>query len=994
MNTTIDPLNPSLQPGAELHGFRIERIEPLAEIQAVFYALTHIKTGARYVHISRDEKENTFSVAFKTVPTDSTGVAHILEHTVLCGSKKFPVRDPFFSMLKRSLSTFMNAFTASDWTMYPFSTENRKDFYNLMDVYLDATFYPNLDVLSFKQEGHRWELEPDPQDAATKALVYKGVVYNEMKGAMSAPDQILARSLQSALYPDTTYSCNSGGEPADIPNLTHEQLVAFHKRHYHPSNAFFYTYGDIPLADHLAVIEDKILQHFDRIDPQTDVPNQTRWTSPRTQTESYPLAKNEAPDKKHQVSLAWLTADIKDTREVLVLVLLEQVLLGNAASPLRKALIDSSLGTSLSDTVGYGPDNRDTFFVAGLKDVKAADADRIEAIIMGVLNELAQNGIDKELIESAIHQIEFHRKEVTNTPYPYGIKLLLAFSGSWFHGGDPLRTLQLDEDLEFIRNACAKGPFFEEKIKTYLIDNPHRVRFLLQPDHQMAAKEAKRVAAELAQTHQKLSEDQIAAIEEQAALLAKLQDSQEDVSSLPTLQLADIPPQIKTTRPDNVDADHALNTYNKATSGIFYYSSAAGAGGIDNELVPLVPFFCHAFSRVGTARRDYVAMAQQIDRYTGGIGLAAQARTQFVDGGTCLPFITFGGKCLVRNLDAMFGIFKEMIFQIDFTDLERLKSLLLEFRAGIESMVVHNGHRLAMSLAARRFTPAAALGEIWGGVTQLQTIKQVTEDLSEAKLKVLADQLHTINSQIFAGGNLKMALIGEPQALDTAARHSRAMQQQLGPNGTHGFKALPTDLGGDLPWEGWSTATAVSFVANAFETVRMQHADAAALAVAAKMLRSMYLHREIREKGGAYGGFAIYNPEDGLFLYGSYRDPHIVATMDTYSAAADFIRSGNYTDEDIKEAVLQVCSDIDKPDPPGPEARKSFYRDLLGLTDEIRKTFKSNLLAMTRAKVMDTARAYFDKGNPRQATAVISNEEKIAAANAKLGDRALTPHTI
>lgn len=268
----------------EVHeGFRVKRVVEIPSLNSVFYELLHEDTGARYVHLQNDDPENTFSVVLKTVPQDSTGVAHILEHTVLCGSGRFPVRDPFFSMIKRSLSTFMNAFTASDWTMYPFSTQNEKDFYNLMDVYLDAVFFPNLFELSFKQEGHRIETAGEGEEGAPPPLVYKGVVYNEMKGAMSSPDQVLVRSLMNALYPGTTYRNNSGGDPSEIPSLTHRQLVSFHQRHYHPSNAFFYTYGNLPLKKHLAFLNERLFGggRFTRIDPRTDVPNQPRWNAPK-----------------------------------------------------------------------------------------------------------------------------------------------------------------------------------------------------------------------------------------------------------------------------------------------------------------------------------------------------------------------------------------------------------------------------------------------------------------------------------------------------------------------------------------------------------------------------------------------------------------------------------------------------------------------------------------------------------------------------------------
>ncbi len=490
MNTVSDPNNPDLKAGGRISDYQIVRVESLPGISSIFYELTHSGTGAKHIHISNSDAENTFGVAFKTVPQDSTGVAHILEHTVLCGSREYPVRDPFFSMLKRSLSTFMNAFTASDWTMYPFSTQNQKDFYNLMGVYLDAAFFPRLDGLSFKQEGHRLEtiMPSDSNDPAAQQLVYKGVVYNEMKGAMSSPDQVMVRSILKTLYPSTTYRFNSGGEPAEIPTLTHDQLKEFHRRHYHPGNAFFYTYGNLPLRNHLSFIETKVLNSFEPIDHDTDVKSQPRWKQPRTESYPYPFDKNQDPTKKCQVCVAWLTADIRDTFELLVLALLEQILLGNAASPLRQALIDSGLGSALCDGTGFDADNRDTLFVSGLKDVAASDATQIEEIILGVLRGLAENGIDQTLIESAIHQIEFHRKERTNTPYPYGIKLLLTFSGSWFHGGDPVKILNFDADLARLRKELAGGSFFENRIKQYFLDNPHRATVTLIPDPEMSSK--------------------------------------------------------------------------------------------------------------------------------------------------------------------------------------------------------------------------------------------------------------------------------------------------------------------------------------------------------------------------------------------------------------------------------------------------------------------------------------------------------------------------
>jgi Zn-dependent M16 (insulinase) family peptidase len=996
MSNFVDPNNSDLHPGDNVSNYLVKRIVELEEIRSFFYELEHLTTGARHIHISNNDKENTFGVAFKTVPSDSTGVAHILEHTVLCGSKRFPVRDPFFSMLKRSLSTFMNAFTASDWTMYPFSTQNRKDFYNLMDVYLDAAFFPNLNELSFKQEGHRLDIEGDVQtgDSDRFRLAYKGVVYNEMKGAMSSADQVMVRTIQKALYPSTTYHYNSGGDPAEIPSLTYKQLKQFHQRHYHPSNSFFYTYGNLPLKDNLAFINKTVLKKFKRMSPDTDVSAQPRWRKPRVATFPYPFQANEDPLKKCQICLAWLVADIKNAFDVLTLSLLEHILLGNSASPLRKALIDSGLGSAMCDGSGFDADNRDTLFVCGLKDVEKNAAGKIEATVLDVLKDLVNNGIDKQLIDAAIHQIEFHRKEITNTPYPYGIKLLITFAGCWLHDGDPVKILKFDDDLKRLRHELDQGPFFENQIEKYFLTNPHRVRLTLVPDQQMDHKEAVRVQAELEKIKKSLSQTRIAKIRKDAEDLQLQQETEDDVSSLPTLEREDIPPSVPMVKESDYDAKSSVTLYSQATSGIFYFAASAGTGALPKELIPLAPFFCYALTRIGTSLHDYTEMVRRIAAHTGGMGLSTHSRTRYDQNGTCLPFISFSAKCLVRNQEKMFEIIQELIAHFDFSDHARLKNLLVEYRAGLQSMIVHNGHRLAISVASRNFSLARALSETWSGIHQVKTIKQITDDLTDEKLSVLSRDLAAVGTHLFARNNLQMALIGEEAALPAASASAADIYQQLAEAQVDGFGPPNIVVGDEIIREGWGTATAVSFVALSFETTRMTHADAPALAVISKILRSMYLHREIREKGGAYGGFAIYSPEDGLFCFGSYRDPHIIATLKVYEAAVDFIRAGSYSDEDVKEAILQVCSEIDKPDPPGPAARKAFYRKIVSLSDEIRSQFKTGLLSLTRRDVKQAAEKYFNTRPEQRAVAVVSNEEKLNEANQQLADQPLKLYQI
>jgi len=974
-------------PGQTINGYRVKQVSHLPSIDAHLIELTHIATGATHIHIANEDKENTFGVFFRTVPQDSTGVAHILEHTVLCGSKKYGVRDPFFSMIKRTLSTFMNAFTASDWTMYPFSTQNKKDYYNLMDVYLDAAFFPNIDELSFKQEGHRMELETS--DEGTEELVYKGVVYNEMKGAMSSPNQVLSRSLLQGLYPDTTYSNNSGGEPADIPGLTHEGLKEFHAQYYHPSNSFFYTYGNLPLEETLTLIQEKVLSRFDFLDMDTRVPSQPRWTAPRTQTQAYAYADPDDLSNKYQGCVAWLTSDICSGFDVLVLTVLEQILLGNSASPLRKALIDANLGSALSDGTGFDGDNKDTMFVCGLKDITKASVPKVEEIIFNTLTDLANKGIERQLIDSAIHQIEFYRKEITNTPYPFGIKLLLSFAGTLIHGGDPVTCINIDQDLDRLMAELNKGPFLEEKIRSFFLDNPHRLLFTLEPDPDLEAGQVEKTRAELKSILSTLSPKDINRINQDAKALEALQETEEDLAVLPTLELEDVPPEIEIIHPDEIQESTLATCYDKATSGILYFTCPVGAGNIPTNLFAMAPFFCRAFTSSGTAKSSYVQMAERIDLYTGGISVSPFSGSYFSEEGESHSFLALQGKALDRNIDNLFDLVDEFVNSYGFSDHDRLKSLLLQYQAALESSIVSTGHRYAISLSARHLSRASHINELWHGIAQFQNIKALTariinEDTGKTELEALTRDLASMAGALLKKENFKPAVIGSHPSLVRADQRIQKIHDSLA-NGTQtAFFTPDIDCDTQRPYQGWYTNTAVSFVGQSFRTVRITHEDSPGLAVISKLLRSLYLHREIREKGGAYGGFAMYNTEEGIFSFGSYRDPHIKRTLDVYADACDFIVQGKFTETDVKEAILQVCSDIDKPETPGPAAMKAFYRRITKLSDEIRKGFKDALLRLDKKRVQEIAATYFSRDEADKGIAVISSKTLLEQANQAL----------
>ena len=442
----------------------------------------HKKTGALHYHLASENTENVFLVGFRTVPMDSTGVAHILEHTALCGSKNYPVRDPFFMMIRRSLNTFMNAFTSSDWTAYPFASKNKKDFNNLLDVYLDAVFFTRLDELDFLQEGHRVEFSEAGNTESD--LEFKGVVFNEMKGAMSSPVSVLWQTLSTYLYPSTTYHFNSGGEPADIPDLTYQQLKDFHKTHYHPSNAIFMTFGDIAAADHQKTFEERALAEFDKLDVHIAVDPEKRYLAPVAVEEAYAfdVTDDENTNEKTHHVLSWLLGPCTSLDEMMKANLLSQVLLDNSSSPLRLALEKSDLGTAPSPLCGLEDSNYEMCFVCGLEGSEVERAVDFEKLVLDVLKDVAENGVAHDKLESVLHQLEISQREIGGDGYPFGLQLILGGLTAAIHRSDPTALLDLDPVIESLRKDIEDPEFIKQLVKKYLLYNPHRVRLTMRPD--------------------------------------------------------------------------------------------------------------------------------------------------------------------------------------------------------------------------------------------------------------------------------------------------------------------------------------------------------------------------------------------------------------------------------------------------------------------------------------------------------------------------------
>jgi Zn-dependent M16 (insulinase) family peptidase len=553
-------------------------------LKVVVEQYRHLKTEAVHYHINADHDENVFMVALRTVPGDSTGVAHILEHTALCGSEKYPVRDPFFMMIRRSLNTFMNAFTSSDWTAYPFASQNKKDFDNLLHIYLDAVFFSRLDPLDFAQEGHRLEFADKANPDSD--LEFKGVVYNEMKGAMSSPTSLLWQALTSYLNPTNTYHYNSGGDPEHIVDLTYEQLKHFYKTHYHPTNAVFMTFGDLPAEQHHERFESLALKRFNKLDELIEVADEKRYYAPIQVTQGYPVEDGVTEAKTHLV-VGWLLGHSTNLEELLEASFLNSLLLDHSASPLRKVLEQTDLGRSPSPLCGLEDSNKEMAFMCGLEGSEPEKTSEFEALVLETLEQVAQTGLPQSTLESVLHQLELAQREIGGDGYPYGMQLMLAGLSGAIHCGSFVNLIDLDPAIAMLREKIQKPGFVGELIHKYLLNNPHRVTLTFYPDEHFSKRRAEQEKKRLAVIKSALSESQTKTIILQAQALEKRQSQHEDESVLPKVGLEDIKPDVFVLHPQRHSVKDSEGkalegwTYEQGTNGLVYQQLIAPLAGVN-----------------------------------------------------------------------------------------------------------------------------------------------------------------------------------------------------------------------------------------------------------------------------------------------------------------------------------------------------------------------------------------------------------------------------
>ncbi|MEO7804156.1 MAG: insulinase family protein [Actinomycetota bacterium] len=973
MTKTVD-----FKVGDAVGGYKVTRQEPLEHLSGTYYELVHEATGARHIHVAVPDDNKSFGIVFPTVPKDSAGVAHILEHLCLTGSKRYPVSDPFFAMLPRSLNTFMNASTSDDATVYLYSTRNDKDYYNLASVYLDASFFPFLREESFKQEGHRLEFE-DAEDSSS-ALQIKGVVFNEMKGYMATALFTMREALGAALFPDLTYAYNAGGDPEDIPNLTWEGLKAFHSTHYHPSNAFFVTYGNEPPNKILELVENNVLKEFSKIDVDVDIPDTKRFDKPVEFKLGYPLGKEDDPSKKSHVQIAWATTKSTNSFDTLSMTVLGQVLLGNPASPLRKALIDSGLGEAMDDFNGFHTDYREAVFAAGLKGAAEGDAVKIENLVLETLEALVKDGIDVAQVDAAIHQIEIETREISDRPYPYAIKVVYGIAPAVTHGGDPYSRLQFDADLKKLEAARTSGQFFEELIRTWLIDNPHRARIVVFPDTGLEEARREREAAKVAKIAESLSESDTQKILDDSAVLKRLQETNANLDSLPTLELSDIPMKFEDIPQQVEDISGAkVGFFPQPTNGLTYIDVRTDFSNLPERLKDRLGLFAYVVAKMGAAGDDYVAMAERIDAVTGGIAAGAGTRIKVTGSDDFLERLTLTGKALSRNNSEFVAILKDFLTAVEF-DPKRLKELIAENKARYDTFVTFNGLQFAMLLATAQLKPSARIDERLSGLSYYSVLRELAEYSDEKIAEVIVD-LNAIREHLFRSVGLEISVTADEKSLDELRVLVTSLVESLPSEAPS-----PQDKGTAFKPKGpeaRTIAAPVNYNTRVFRTADYTDPDAPALMVVANFLGDKFLHRELREKAGAYGSGSFFAREGGLFTFYTSQDPNISKTYATFERSVSEVVEGRFTPDDLKEAILGACGQVDPLLSPDTKGRARFAADIAGYTLEVQAKFKQGLLEVTTDDMKRVAAKYLTVEGAALAT--LGNPEAIETANEEMG---------
>lgn len=950
--------------------FELVRDETISEINSQALLYRHRKTGAEVLSLVNQDENKVFGITFKTPPEDSTGIAHILEHSVLCGSRKYPVKKPFVELLKGSMHTFLNAMTFPDKTAYPVASANLKDFYNLVDVYLDAVLFPLITRDTFEQEGWHYEL-----DSAEGDLIYKGVVFNEMKGVFSSPDSVMHDMVQRALYPDTTYGHSSGGDPKAIPALTYEDFTRFHRTYYHPSNARVVFAGDDAPEKRLDIL-DGYFSQFEAAPVDAEVKLQPRFNAPRQISGTYAGSVDAEKRRDGMASVNWMIEPPANREETLSHGLLSYLLAGNSAAPLRKKLTESGLGENM---IGGGISTwlRQPMAGFGLKGIDPADAGKVEALVLETLAEIAESGFSAEQREAAINTFEFHLREQNTGSQPRGMSYMFTALGTWLHGGDPLAPLSFEAALSALKEKAGQG-HFEREIRRLLLDNPHRVTARIEADPEQAAREAKAETDRLAAVSAGMTETDRQRVAARTAELRALQeavDRPEDLAKIPTLTLKDLERDIRTVPTETKDlAGAQLLLHDLPTLGILYLDIGFDLHVLEADLLPYLPLFGRALLQTGTSKEDFVSLTQRIGRTTGGISQHRGLATRNDGTGTAAWFF-LSGKSVPDKFDDMLEIMGEVLRDARLSNRERFRQMALEEKAGFEARLVPGGNGIVDTRIKAGFTEAGWIAEQMSGVSYLEFLRRLIKQI-DADWSAVQAVLERIRDTLFSRRRMVVNLTADASL---AAAAEAGLKDFVG--------GLPEGTAAHVDWvmplqreaEGLIIPAQVNYVGKGANLKALGYAGSGAASVALRYLNTTYLWDKVRVQGGAYGGSSRFDLSSGNFAFLSYRDPNLLKTLDVYDGAAKALRA-EIGETDLVRSVIGVVGDMDRPEFVDSKGYSAMWRLLTGTTDALRQQRRDEVLGTSRADFLALADA-LDAVSREGHVVVLGGEAAITAAN-------------
>ena len=989
--------------------FILQKETAVPELDSLLRLYRHEPTGARLLSVINKDENKVFGITFRTPPRRSDGVAHILEHSVLCGSRKYPVKEPFVELMKGSLNTFLNAMTYPDKTCYPVASTNLKDFYNLVDVYLDAVFYPNLTEYTFLQEG--WHYEVDPQ---TKEFSYKGVVFNEMKGAYSDPDDMHDDLCRRSLYPDTSYGLDSGGDPLEIPTLSYQEFLDFHKKYYHPSNSFIYFYGDDEPDKRLALLEEW-LAPFGPASIDSLPQSQMRFDKPRSIEYRYQAGEQDQP--KAYAAVNWALRGHGDVLHAMQASILFHILTGTSASPLRKALIESGLGEDLAG-FGYSEELLQTAFSVGLKGVEPTNVREVEKLIFSTLETLAREGIEKDAIEASLNTIEFALREKNTGRYPRGLAVMLEALNEWLYDQDPIAALSFAEPLEKTKQAYVDNPrLFSELIDELLLNNTHRTTVVLlpSPDANKAREEAEK--AMLDKARMAFSDAERAQIMRTADELRRLQDtpdSPEALATIPVLSLEDIPKEAPVlpseplviaeapqALPENAPERQSSTQTSKQSAPSFYHELATGGivyldlgfsfAKLESRLLPYVSLLGRLLLEMGTDKESYVQLIQRIGINTGGIRSASVSASRW-DSREPEPWFFLRAKALPEKAESLADILVDILTGARFDNAERLRQIVLEEKAQAEAMLVPAATRMVSLRLRSRFNPADWASERLYGIEHLIFLRTLAHRIESDWPGVRSD-IEEVRRAILVRENMIINVTTDRAALNSCIPALRRIVKALPNERAYLANGTPSARNSWIH-DAISACDPASASRPAAETLELpaqvnsvgmilplwnSRKPAGSWLVVTKFLDTTYLWEQVRVIGGAYGGYSNLDLASGLLLLLSYRDPNIEKTLDVYRNIAAYLKTCAVPAEEIQKSIIGTIGDIDAYQLPDAKGFNALMNTLTGYTQEVRQQIRDSVLA-TSAEDFRRLGVLIEEAVKPSMTAVLGAPDRIEQA--------------